>query len=418
MKEKAALAIAALMLTSLAMGITIGSTTTVSAEHTPSVSVDRIKVPGGYSGVFTFTVMNASGSARAIKEVQLTLPSGWSGGNPLKKVPKDNVVLLVDDNVVVLPAGTVLEVFAENADNIIIPENTDVIIPKDENFYLGGTRYQLSENAIMEPINDMKTDNFETMTQEGYVDNEENFKLAKPLTVTLWQDNRLRLLQDTLVILDKDNIVILPENLLAQVVANTNENARKNLDVMPIGEIKVKVRGNTFRCVSPTVKVSHQVLIDMQGVTVELVERIVVIPANTVVKIEGSLKARIPENTKVIRENGKKLEVDMTAAENQPVNWMQAIARCWTAIGDNTIKPGENLKFPVFLEAPTEAGSYTFYVTTTDTAGIIKDTPVQITVDNAPPSLTISVSPNWVKGGVEVTVTVKGNEPFIFDNVF
>ncbi|MEM2978779.1 MAG: hypothetical protein QXM46_05805, partial [Candidatus Hadarchaeales archaeon] len=83
--------------------------------------MDKTKVVGGYSGVFTITVTNASGSTHAIKEVQLTLPSGWSGGNPLKKVPKDNVVLLVGDNLVVLPAGTVLEVFADSADNIIIP---------------------------------------------------------------------------------------------------------------------------------------------------------------------------------------------------------------------------------------------------------------------------------------------------------
>ncbi|MEM2866471.1 MAG: hypothetical protein QW098_04960, partial [Candidatus Hadarchaeales archaeon] len=417
MKEKAALAIAALMLVSLAMGITIGTTTTVTGAHTPSVSVDKTKVVGGYSGVFTITVTNASGSTHAIKEVQLTLPSGWSGGNPLKKVPKDNVVLLVGDNLVVLPAGTVLEVFAENKDNIIIPENTDVIIPKYENFYFGIQRYQLLENAIMEPTNDRKTDNFETMKGiAGCVDNEENFKLAKPLTVTLWQDNRLRLLQDTLVILDSDNIVILPENLLAQVVADTNENERENLDVTPIKEIKVKVKENTFRCVSSSLSTSPSLSgVNMSGELVQLVENIVVIPANTVVKIEGNLRAKIPENTQVIRESGKKLEV--AAAENLPANWMQATNK-WTAIGDNTLAPGSSLEFPVRLTAPSAAGTYTLYVTTTDTAGIIIDTPVQITVDNAAPSLTISVSPSWVKGGVEVTVTVKGNEPFTFDNVF
>jgi hypothetical protein len=89
----------------------------------------------------------------------------------------------------------------------------------------------------------------------------------------------------------------------------------------------------------------------------------------------------------------------------------------WTAIGDNTLKGGENLSFPVSLAAPSAAGTYTFYVSTTDVNNITKDTPVQITVDNAAPSLTISVSPSWVKGSTQVTITVKGNEPFTFDNV-
>ncbi|MEM3012940.1 MAG: hypothetical protein QW084_06220, partial [Candidatus Hadarchaeales archaeon] len=147
MKEKAALAIAALMLVSLAMGITIGTTTTVTGAHTPSVSVDKTKVVGGYSGVFTITVTNASGSTHAIKQVELTLGS-WTGGDPLKKVPKDNIVWLASDNLVILPAGTVVEVMLDNSDDLensrfIIPENTDVIIPKYENFYFGIQRYQL-----------------------------------------------------------------------------------------------------------------------------------------------------------------------------------------------------------------------------------------------------------------------------------
>jgi PGF-pre-PGF domain-containing protein/uncharacterized repeat protein (TIGR01451 family) len=52
----------------------------------------------------------------------------------------------------------------------------------------------------------------------------------------------------------------------------------------------------------------------------------------------------------------------------------------WTAIEDNTLEAGESLSFPVFLTAPTAAGAYTFYVTTTDVTNASVDTPVQISV--------------------------------------
>ena len=417
MKEKAAIAIAALMLASLAAGLSVS--TTVSAAHTPSVSVDKTVVLGGYSGVFTFTVVNASGSD-AIKEVQITLPSGWpSGVAPLKKLPKDNVVLLVTDNKVILPAGTIVEVELENADNLIIFENTDVIIPKYENFYFSGTRYTLLDNALMEPTNNRLTENENTLVNDlrYCADNKENMKVSQPLTVTLWSDNRLRLLQDTLAILDHDNIVILPENLLAQVMA-PQDNWRNNENLAATAEIQVRVIENSFRCVSSSLSTSPSLSgVPMAGEVVQLVENIVVIRPNTVVGIQGRLKVKIAENMQVIRENGTRLEA--SAFENVPANWMQYPAdRRWTAIGDNTLKGGENLSFPVSLVAPTAAGTYTFYVSTTDVNNITKDTPVQITVDSAAPSLIISVSPSWVKGGTTVTVTVSGNEPFTFDNIF
>ena len=416
MKEKAAVAIAALMLASLAAGLSVS--TTVSAEHTPSVSVDKTVVkPGPY--VFTFTVTNAPGSD-AIKEVQIFLPRDWRRGNPLKKLPKNNKVWLVDDNEVILPAGTIVEVKLDNADNLIIFENTKVIIPEGENFQIGVNLYTLLENVLMEPIDNYLTENVDYhMLSHGqywyWTDNLENLKVSQPLTVTLWQDNRLRLLQDTLVILESGNIVRLPENLLAQV-ENTNENWRENGNFATTAEIKVKVRDNRFR-VSSDLYIGN---VNIKGKVVELKENIVVIRPGTVVGIQGKLRVKIAENTQVIREDGKKLEV--SDFENVPVNWVQTLQQDnwtkWTAIGDNTLKAGENLSFPVFLQAPSKGGTYTFLVVTTDVNEISRETTVRITVDDAPPSLTISVSPSWVKGGTEVTITVKGNEPFTFDNVF
>ncbi|TDA30183.1 MAG: hypothetical protein DSO04_06345 [Hadesarchaea archaeon] len=420
MKEKAAIAIAALMLASLAAGLSVS--TTVSAAHTPSVSVDKTVVKGGENRVFTFTVTNASGSD-AIKSVQITLPSGsdWKGGYPLKKLLKDNQVE-VADNKVVLPAGTILEVELDNTTEnsyFVIPENTDVIIPVENRFYYQGYIYTLRDNAIMEPRQPTNTENMQNLINSTYMaDNKENLKVPVALPVVL-TDNRLRLVQDTLVIWESGNTVILPENTLLKVVSNP-ENTLENENFALTAEIEVKVTNNRFRCVSSSLNTAPSLSgTNMAGAEVELVDNIVVIPAGTVVGIVGRVKATVFENTVVIRENGNPLQAP--TFENVPANWMQDHSvnqwTIWTAIGDNTLKGGENLSFPVSLAAPTAAGTYTFYVSTTDVNNITKDTPVQITVDNAPPSLTISVSPSWVKGSTQVTITVKGNEPFTFDNV-
>jgi len=416
MKEKAAVAIAALMLASLAAGLSVS--TTVSADHTPSVSVDKTVVIGGYSGVFTFTVANAPGSD-AIKKVQITLPQGanWGGGNPLKKLLKGDNVFLVDNNLVILPAGTIVEVELDSAANLIIFENTDVKVPKDSRYTYLGYPKQLAENAIMEPVGNCYTENVESLIENGcWTNNKENLKVSKPLTVALYQDNRLRLLQDTLAILDSgENIVRLPENLLAQVVGS-NDNTRENENNLAVStEIKVKLAAPkpNFRCVSKSLNTDFSYT--PQGYEVTLVDDIVVIPPDTVVGIQGTLVAKIVENVQVIRLADSRIEASFL--ENVPKNWRQDIL-VWEAIGDNTLKAGENLSFPVFLRAPSKGGTYTFSVVTTDVNNISSESSVRITVDDAPPSLTILVSPSWVKENTQVTITVKGNEPFTFDNVF
>ncbi len=415
MKGHVAVAIAAVLLAQVAAFMFTG---TASAAHTVTVTPDRTKVKGGWKGILTITIANAEGSD-AIKQVTLArLPSGWDGFAPLKKVPKDNIVYLVDDNLVLLPAGTIVEVELDNADNFIIFENTDVIIPKYENFYFGGTRYQLMENAIMEPIGNYYTENVENLLNEKLMtDNLENLKVSQPLTVALVSDNRLRLLQDTLAILDTgENVLRLPENLLAQVVA-PNENWRENENLAVAAGIKVRVvSDNHFRCVSSSLTTSPSLAgVSMAGEVVELVEGIVVIPPDTVVGILGSLKVKIAENTKVIRLRDTRVEA--SAVDNVPEGWMQdPDNRTWTGIGDNKIAAGENLSFPFAITGPSAAGTYTFYVQTVDITGLPKEWAFQITVDN---SLTVNVEVDktWVGKDENITITVSSDEVFWFDNV-
>ncbi|MEM2419010.1 MAG: hypothetical protein QXQ45_02215 [Candidatus Hadarchaeales archaeon] len=417
MKGFAALAMAAMFVVQVA--VTFLGTVSAGVDEA-TVTFDRVKVQGGWSGILTLTVANSAGAA--IDNVILCIPGGWTFKGMLRKVPKDNIVYLVDDNIVVLPAGTVVEVFADSADNIIIPENTDVIIPRLTCFYHRGNRYTLEENALMEPTDNRRTENFETMggLSDGYVDNEENFRVGQPLRVTLWQDNRLRLLSDTLVVVDHDDVMILPENLLAQVVAS-NENQRENMDVAPKQGIKVKVIDNHFRVVSDPLDVGYS--ISRRGEVVELEENIVVIPENTVVKIEGSLRVRIPENAQVIRENDTKIKVDLSQVENVPKGWSQGTCLVgsqqgysWAGIGDNKIAAGGSESFPFAIGAPTEAKPYLFVVVIKDKSGGMKDWSVQIIVDNSV-TVNVSVDKTWVGKNENITITVSSDEPIWFDNV-
>jgi hypothetical protein len=225
MKGFAALAMAAILVAQIAAFMFVG---TASATHTVTVTPDRIKVNGNWEGVLTITVANATGSD-AITMVQLSLPSGWDVNSfaPVKKVPKDNVVQCATDNLVILPAGTVVYLM-ENM-NIFLPENTDVVVPKDKYVYYppNGGSTKLLADAVVEVRQGTYTENVENkaVTVPGGIDNAvDNFKVVYDTVFELATDSQLKLLSDTSVVLVSGNIMRLPENVRAKVVAS-NENA-------------------------------------------------------------------------------------------------------------------------------------------------------------------------------------------------
>ena len=115
-------AIVALLLIASVLSI---STTSVSAATT--VSIDKGLVKANTPMVRTITV---TAGTSAIDNVRIILEAG-SDFAPLKSVPKDNIVRCDNDNIVVLPAGTIVELL-EN-ENILLPENTDVTV-ENQNF--------------------------------------------------------------------------------------------------------------------------------------------------------------------------------------------------------------------------------------------------------------------------------------------
>ena len=420
MKGFAALAMAAILVAQIAAFMFVG---TASATHTVTVTPDRIKVKGGWEGVLTITVANATGSD-AITMVQLSPPSGWSGFAPVRKVPKDNVVRCATNDLVILPAGTVVYLM-ENM-NIFLPENTDVVVPKDKYILCPSIdtvqTTKLLADTLVEVRQGTYTENVENkaVTVPGGIDNAvDNFKVVYDTVFQLATNNRLKLLSDTSVVLVSGDTMRLPENIRAKVVAS-NENALESDNrITPFDNVTVTLKDNRVRAVNfiPGVNNSRNWNI-AAGENLELTDNVVIILPGTEVQLAGPALVRIPENTEVIRLAGENVDVSTAdVVENVPKGWSQdESTKTWTRIGDNKIAAGGSENFPFAIKAPTAAGTYTFYVRTKDTTGLQKDWPFQITVDNSV-TVNVTVDKTWVGKNENITITVSSDEVFFFDNV-
>jgi len=406
MKGFAALATAAILVVQIAALLFVS---TVSAAHTVTITPDRTKVKEGWAGILTLNVANAGPAA--IKSVQLyTDPAslGWSGFGMLKKIPKDNIVSLVQPTVV-LPAGTVLELRLEN-DNIILPENSLVLLPYENQFVYGGTIYTVKENVKIQ----LKTEAIVLVTDN------ENARVKNDMSFSV-TDLRVKLLADTKVVLVSENTVRLPENVLVQKVAADSSNIPENLEVLfkDYYLVTLPPEARTVKIAQSSVSATPSLAgVDMMGSEVSLVDNLVYIPPTTPVKIQGQPLGILAENENVLLLKDWQLDVTGATIDNVPSGWSQdPSTRTWSAIADNQIAANASENFPFAITAPTAAGNYTFYVWTVDTAGEKKEWPFQITVDNSI-TVNITVDKTWVGKNENITITVKSDEPFWFDNVF
>jgi hypothetical protein len=155
----------------------------------------------------------------------------------------------------------------------------------------------------------------------------------------------------------------------------------------------------------------------LTGDNVELIDNEVVIPASTVVQLSTTVRVRIPENTEVIRENGKDLDISGADVENEPNNWMQSTGVStlppgnyveWVGIGDNQI--ASPLDFPVAFTTTSAGDNYTIYVQTTDTSASTVQKTLILAVDNVAPTVTVTATPTWVKENTAIAVTVTASE--------
>ena len=149
MKEHAAIAIAALMITSMAFAI---STTSVSATHaTPTISLSPDFVKADTSYVFTLSVTNEGGDPIDTVEIY---DSDLTNIEQIVKLPKDNIV---EETIVTLSDGTqvtVVAVLVTVAENTVVslPAGTLIVAPSGDNaeLYEDGTAEMI---ASEEPPN-------------------------------------------------------------------------------------------------------------------------------------------------------------------------------------------------------------------------------------------------------------------------
>ncbi|KUO40672.1 MAG: hypothetical protein AVW06_02275, partial [Hadesarchaea archaeon DG-33-1] len=410
MKDRLALVIAVLLLTSTAFVI---STTSVSATHTPTVSIDDDAVKAG-TMVRTITIYNAGPAP--IDNVRVILPSGFSNFAPTKKVPKDNIVEIEvsTNNLIILRAGTLVQLATTEA--VELADNTDVIRLENTWVYVPdwGENAMLKENGLLEVRQATNTgDNLVIGDNVAPV-------LDKELTLTT--DNRVRVIADTQVVLVSGNTVKLPENALVEVVVDddaTGYGSGENVTLKV--EKTVTLQDNHVRTVN-LVNVRRGGVTSTNidaGVSIELyVNNNAVLPVATKVKFTSAATVTLPENTDVIRPAENRLEL-ISLAENQPDNWMQTTgvsdplstvaAVEWKGIGDNKIAKEKSLTFPFAVTTPG-TGTYTIYVRTTDNLGDSKIKEIPFTVDGDAPTATVTVSPRWVKDNQVINIRVEASE--------
>lgn len=403
------------MITSMAFAM---STPIISAAHVPTVSIDNSRVKDNTPMILAITVSNAGPAS--IDNVWIIMPSEFTEYYPLIKIFKDNLVRLdngwATDNVVTLPAGTLITLTGTLTD-AIVPENTIVTRKSGENVYNSttGKWYILSENASLKLVGSTTTDNLTA----------DNATLPAALPSIQLDNGHVRLVSDTQVISLGGGVVKLPANTLVYLTTASTENISENTVTLVAAKTVTLDNADNARTTT-TASVSAkrenvEVATIAAGVLLTLPapnENVVVLPAGTQVRLPGAAAGIVRENTQVIRgvyENMLTVSgAENTSTENKPKGWTQTKIDNtveWKGITDN-IPSGGSRDFPFAVKTPTAAGTYTIYVRTMEIGGITYvQKSVTITVDNAKPTVTVAASPTWVKDNTAVTITVTANEP-------
>jgi hypothetical protein len=386
------------------------STTSVSASAstTSSIPDNETLVKANTPMIFHITVANNGSSP--IDNVRIIVDNG-SGFRPLSTIPMDNIVKCQSDNVVVLPAGTVVELRA--SENILLPDGTEVIVENGKQLYvenfLGTTT--LLENAVVSVRQDTAAENVLTG---------DNIEAAQGISVSLNTDNQLRMLEDTSVIVVGGNYV-LPENTMVQIVVQDNTQMSSGENVMVSQDVPVTLKDNHAILVTDNPLNSNFANFPA-GEYVQIADKQATVPAGTTVQLGKTAMVSIAENTNVIRENGKQLDVTGATILTQPENWTQTTgltdlgysALEWDGVGDNIPTNSGSRVFPFALTTPSSTidnATIDVWIKTKNTnlENYIEG-PITITVDGKAPTYTVTASPSLVGENAAVTVTLVASE--------
>jgi len=370
-KEKLALVIAALMITSMAFAI---STTSVSATHaTPTVSLSPDFVKTDESYVFTLSVRNNGGDPIDTVEI-VALGGGFTSIKSMSKLPKDNIVSCEN---VTLADGTPVTVVA---DSVTVPENTELLVLEGENILFGEGFMVLLEDALVEVPDDTDT------------------SLVAGAEVTVEEqkveiDTDLRLLADTLI----DNENILPEDTSVELVAENNVDVTGDLTLAADNE--VNLTENDVRLV-------NNVTANYLGLefTILAGEIINLTGDNSVVLRAGTVVENVSASVTVAENEDVTISGEVTPDDTpvpMPEGWTPSVNK-WSGTEDN-IKAGETVEFPFSATVLTN-GTYNITVKTTDVNGYEALVVITLTSDGEAPSVTATVSPELTNSSVTITV--------------
>jgi hypothetical protein len=417
--------------------------TAASPGVNASFRVDNDYLRSNISTVLTVTVTNTGDTN--IENVMFKLSSANPGTitdlGCVVMVPKENMITLgpENENVVILKKGTKIQL--DSSVSVKITENTEVIIPDGADVYrTRGTDYkgpaELKDNLRVKITNDEY--DYTTNTVTGSLDN---------LSFALSTDNCVSPLADVIITVDNGDALLLADTLaiptstsgVYKVVSETPVMLLAKASAMLGAENILKMenshlltltdsdntagpgdtRGRRFVALEAKdtyafgIAPGDNILLDVRDARLR-------IPAGTPVILVGNSSIYLAVDNVVYR--GARENITTTAAPDEikkkPANWTPSSGTNYVK-WDNSpgLKPGESLEFPFALTLPENGGVYYFDVYLN---GILlgNGNNFSITVDNKAPTITISASPAWVKDNVDVTITVKGDEPFTFDNVF
>ncbi|MGQ9788476.1 MAG: hypothetical protein ACUVQM_04115 [Candidatus Hadarchaeaceae archaeon] len=390
------------------------STSSVSATHTPTVSIDKTLLPFNKDIVLTVTIANQGPDA--IDNVRIVLPTGFTG-EVLSSVPAGTNAELaaVDNENVIIPAGTMVKIVSGK---ITIPANTEVIRLAGDNIEVENAT-SLKNRVLLENVRIKKAAAVET---ENLVS--ENLEMHADTKLAL-QENDVVTLTETIVVRKTGGIYTLVEDTMVKVHDDVDVKGAaggENLIVKKDTAVTVDNGSNwvTQHSVSTKVGIDTYTLVAGAYVTLDYPENNVVLPAGTVVQLKMGTTLLLYENTEVKRNANENIYV-ATTVENKPNGWTQSVSGTtleWTGIGDNKIPSGGSLEFPILAHTPSTSDTYTIYVRTKDKAGVLKISEIQVTVDATAPTVTTEVTPKYVKGQTQVTIKVTASEALAkLDNV-
>jgi len=403
----AILAIAAMLIAPIAMVLSAG---TATAAHTATVSVTPGRVRGSESVVLSVTVTNDGSSTHNIQKVKITIPSGWSALQPIVFLAKENQVKVTSsDNIVYLPAGTAV-LLVEN-DNIYLPENTIVIVPENKYVYVppaGQTKLLEDVEVKIRTPGGVFTKNVK----------DENLTVVNTPSISIPTADVLILNQDIYAIKVGPNTIQLPENVELRTKENYTCSLTDN-SVAPAADITVTLKDNRVTLVTDRPQNFMNWNLPA-GTQLELTDNEVIIPAGTVVQLTRATTVeivKVPDNTIVIRQKDQQLDITTATPDNVPSGWSVNNVTTYIEWTGGSIAPGSSVVFKLATTSASASDLYTFTVTTTDASNLARNWTFTVEVDSNPPVLSVEVDKRWVGGSENVRITVKGNEPFTFDNV-